>query len=54
MITDEDVLGDDDSYILDRMQNFVMKLDVAEVPAAKTLSIVIERAVSPPVPYTDV
>ena len=42
MITDEDVLGKDDKYILDCMKAFISQLDVSEVPAMKTLSIVIE------------
>ena len=46
MITDEDVLGKDDKYILDCMKGFISQLDVSEVPAMKTLSIVIEWVVS--------
>ena len=42
MITDEDVLGKDNKYILDCMKDFISQLDVSEVSAMTTLSIVIE------------
>ncbi|KAF9267558.1 ras GEF [Marasmius fiardii PR-910] len=44
MITDDDVLEKEDLYILNRMKEFVSSEDVSVFPAAKQLSILIERA----------
>ena len=47
MVQDEDVLGRDDSYILDRMAEFISRDEVITIPAARQLSVVIKRAVRP-------
>lgn len=46
MIVDNDILEDEDSFILDRMKEFISNEDVQGFAAAKQLGIHIERAVS--------
>ena len=46
MLNDEDILEKDDLYILDRMKEFVLSDDVAQVGASRSLLPLIERAVS--------
>lgn len=46
MITDDQVLVDDDLYILDRIQEFLRHPEVAISPASKNLQNIIERKVS--------
>lgn len=46
MVTDDDLLEKDDSYILDRLKGFISNSEVANAAAAKQLLILIERAVS--------
>ncbi|KAJ4464224.1 hypothetical protein C8J55DRAFT_286787 [Lentinula edodes] len=43
MLTDEDILEKDDSYILARMKEFVLSEDVAQVIASRSLLALIER-----------
>lgn len=45
MVTDDQVLVDDDMYILERIKDFLSEPDVSSVPAAKTLMNVIDRKV---------
>lgn len=45
MIMDDQVLVDDDLYILDRIQEFLRHPDVAISPASKNLQNIIERKV---------
>lgn len=45
MVTDDQVLVDDDIYILERIKDFLSEPDVSSVPAAKTLMNVIDRKV---------
>ena len=45
MITDDQVLVDDDLYILDRIQEFLRHPEVAVSPASKNLQNIIERKV---------
>lgn len=45
MVTDDDLLEKDDSYVLDRMKVFVSNAEVSNFAAAKQLLILIERAV---------
>ncbi|KAF7297796.1 hypothetical protein MKEN_01403300 [Mycena kentingensis (nom. inval.)] len=44
MIVDDDVLEKDDLFILERIKEFVTTEEVARFPAAKQLTILIERA----------
>jgi son of sevenless-like protein len=46
MLTDEDILEKDDLYILDRMKDFVLSEDVAQVSATRPLLALVERVVS--------
>ena len=46
MITDDQVLVEDDLYILDRIKEFLLDPEVSASPAAKTLLNIIERRVS--------
>ena len=46
MVTDDDVLVEDDLYILDRIKEFLLHPEVSTAPAAKTLLNIIERKVS--------
>ena len=46
MIVDNDILEDEESFILDRMKEFISNEDVQGFAAAKQLGIHIERAVS--------
>ena len=48
MVTDEQVLVDDDLYILDKIKSFLSEPDVVSVPAAKTLMNVVDRKVKIP------
>ncbi|KIK59298.1 hypothetical protein GYMLUDRAFT_44664 [Collybiopsis luxurians FD-317 M1] len=43
MLTDEDILEKEDLYILDRMKEFVLSEDVAQVSASRPLLTLIER-----------
>ena len=45
MVTDEDILEADDMFILVRMKEFVFSPDVVQIPAAKNLVTLIQRAV---------
>ena len=45
MLTDEDILEKEDLYILDRMKEFVLSEDVAQVSASRPLLTLIERVV---------
>ena len=47
MVTDDQVLVDDDLYILDRIKNFLLSPEVAKATATKNLVDIIERKVSP-------
>jgi len=46
MIVDNDILEDEDSFIFERMKEFISNEDVQGFAAAKQLGIHIERAVS--------
>jgi son of sevenless-like protein len=46
MIVDNDILEDEDSFILGRMKEFISDEEVQNFAAAKQLGILIERAVS--------
>lgn len=46
MISDEDVLQQEDLVIFGRMKEFLSREEVANVPAAKHLSILIGRGVN--------
>ena len=48
MVTDEQVLVDDDLYILDKIKSFLSEPEVVSVPAAKTLMNVVDRKVKIP------
>lgn len=50
MVTDDQVLVEDDIYILDRIKDFLQHPEVSAAPAAKTLLNIIERKVSIRVP----
>jgi len=45
MIVDNDILEDEDSFIFERMKEFISNEDVQGFAAAKQLGIHIERAV---------
>lgn len=47
MVTDDQVLVEDDLYILDRIKEFLLHPEVSATPASKTLLNIIERKVSP-------
>ena len=46
MIVDNDILEEEDSFIFERMKEFISNEDVQGFAAAKQLGIHIERAVS--------
>ena len=46
MIVDNDILEDEDSFIFERMKEFISNEEVQSFAAAKQLGIHIERAVS--------
>lgn len=46
MIVDNDILEEEDSFIFERMKEFISNEDVQSFAAAKQLGIHIERAVS--------
>jgi len=46
MIVDNDILEDEDSFIFERMKEFISNEDVQGFAAAKQLGIHIERVVS--------
>lgn len=46
MIVDNDILEDEDSFIFERMKEFISNDEVRSFAAAKQLGIHIERAVS--------
>ena len=46
MVTDDQVLVEDDMYILDRIKEFLLHPEVATSPASKNLLNIIERKVS--------
>lgn len=46
MIVDNDILEDEDSFIFERMKEFISNEEVQNFAAAKQLGIHIERAVS--------
>lgn len=46
MIVDNDILEEEDSFIFERMKEFISNEDVQIFAAAKQLGIHIERAVS--------
>lgn len=46
MIVDNDILEDEDSFIFERMKEFISNEEVQGFAAAKQLAIHIERAVS--------
>lgn len=45
MVTDDDVLVEDDLYILDRIREFLLHPEVASSPAAKTTLNIVDRKV---------